>query len=246
MVVTGIGTVDCARHDMKRPRGIGDLQKGERSVIFNPNKGIFTSFIHMIYRYINMDFFFFSTLSHIVLRLLVVSYDIACQWSRNFHTRMAASFPESWPINQDKVNIRFLIPKFHLPAHIEKCHRDFSFNFTKGVGRTDGEAPERGWSGLNDLAHSTREMGPGSRQDTIEDHIGDRNWTKVVNMGATLLRKIEQAISERAKSSVLLRDFSHVLDLSNVTLWASELEAWECDATKPNPFQPRTKRLFLP
>ncbi|KAK7443180.1 hypothetical protein VKT23_015778 [Stygiomarasmius scandens] len=27
---TGIGTVDCARHDMKRPVSLGDLQKGER------------------------------------------------------------------------------------------------------------------------------------------------------------------------------------------------------------------------
>lgn len=30
--MTGIGTVDCARHDMKRPNGVGDLQKGERCV----------------------------------------------------------------------------------------------------------------------------------------------------------------------------------------------------------------------
>jgi hypothetical protein len=27
---TGAGTVDCVRHDMKRPNGVGDLQKGER------------------------------------------------------------------------------------------------------------------------------------------------------------------------------------------------------------------------
>ena len=29
---TGIGTVDCARHGMKRPRSMGPLQKGERCV----------------------------------------------------------------------------------------------------------------------------------------------------------------------------------------------------------------------
>jgi hypothetical protein len=34
LAVTGIGTVDCARHDMKRPNGVGDLQKGERYVYF--------------------------------------------------------------------------------------------------------------------------------------------------------------------------------------------------------------------
>ena len=28
---TGVGTVECSRHDMKRPCSVGDLQKGERS-----------------------------------------------------------------------------------------------------------------------------------------------------------------------------------------------------------------------
>jgi hypothetical protein len=27
---SGAGTVDCSRHDMKRPNSFGDLQKGER------------------------------------------------------------------------------------------------------------------------------------------------------------------------------------------------------------------------
>jgi hypothetical protein len=32
---SGIGTVDCARHNMKRPSGVGDLQKGERYVVIS-------------------------------------------------------------------------------------------------------------------------------------------------------------------------------------------------------------------
>jgi len=27
---SGVGTVECIRHDMKRPLSVGDLQKGER------------------------------------------------------------------------------------------------------------------------------------------------------------------------------------------------------------------------
>ena len=30
LVVTGVGTVDCARHNMKRPNSIGDLQLREK------------------------------------------------------------------------------------------------------------------------------------------------------------------------------------------------------------------------
>lgn len=52
----------------------------------------------------------------------------------------------------------------------------------------DGEAPERGWSSANDLAYSTREMGPGSRRDTLDDCFGDTNWTKAVRMCESLAR----------------------------------------------------------
>ena len=130
-----------------------------------------------------MDYFFYSSLKNTSTKSIVASYDIACQWSRNFYTRMQAAFPASWPINCSAVDLRFLVPKFHLPAHTEKCHRDFSFNYATHVGRTDGEAPERGWANINGLAYSTREMGPGSRQDTIEDHLGDWNWKKTIAMG---------------------------------------------------------------
>lgn len=27
---SGVGTIECIRHDMKRPQSVGDLQKGER------------------------------------------------------------------------------------------------------------------------------------------------------------------------------------------------------------------------
>lgn len=32
LAATGVGTVDCARHNMKLPTGVGDLQKGEKYV----------------------------------------------------------------------------------------------------------------------------------------------------------------------------------------------------------------------
>jgi hypothetical protein len=32
LAASGLGAVDCARHDMKRPLAVGDLLKGERYV----------------------------------------------------------------------------------------------------------------------------------------------------------------------------------------------------------------------
>ena len=79
------------------------------------------------------------------------------------------------------------MPKFHLPAHIAKCQWKYLFNFIKGVGRTDGEAPEHGWANLNTVTSSMKEMGPRHRRDTLDDMISDSNWKKFTGFGKQLL-----------------------------------------------------------
>ncbi|KAG1720010.1 hypothetical protein EDB19DRAFT_1898572 [Suillus lakei] len=142
LAITGLGTVDCTRHNMKWPNAVGDLQKGER--------------------YINMDYYAFL---------------LSMQLSHAIKT------------------VSFFMLEFHLPAHIEQCQTSFSFNFKSGVGRTDGEAPEHGWANINPITSSTKEMGPGARQDTLDDYFRDSKWKKVVGLGeygATLEQWREQ------------------------------------------------------
>ena len=55
----------------------------------------------------------------------------------------------------------------------------------KGSGRTDGEEPERGWSKFDGVSTSTQEMGPGSREETLEDHFAWNNEVKYITMGAS-------------------------------------------------------------
>ncbi|KAF9462252.1 hypothetical protein BDZ94DRAFT_1322782 [Collybia nuda] len=210
LAATGVGTVDCARHDVKRPRSVGDLQKSER--------------------YINMDYLYFTTLEGTPLNELVISYDIACQWSVKLWERMK-KYPHRLHIGRNNSrSIVFLVPKFHLPAHIMACQTTFSFNFNAHVGRTDGEAPERGWSHINPVATSTREMGPGSRQDTLDNHFGDWNWKKTSLMGVSLLRKIQTALEDG-------------LGATHIKKWKDELDLWQRDHTQPNPFEPCYKPL---
>jgi hypothetical protein len=115
----------------------------------------------MFTRYLNADYVFLKTLFATALMLLVISYDIACQWHKNLWERMQI-FPAEEALSNSVSSVLFLVPKFHLPAHVEACNLQFSFNLTKGVGRTDGEAPERGWANINPAAQSTKEMGPGT------------------------------------------------------------------------------------
>jgi len=136
----------------------------------------------MFSRYLHTDYVLVKTLFATALLCLVISYDIACQWHKKLGERMKI-FPPEEALSNSIQHIRYLIPKFHLPAHVEACNLGFSFNLTKGVGRTDGEAPEQGWANINPAAQSTKEMGPGSRRDTLDDHFGDWNWKKIIKMG---------------------------------------------------------------
>ncbi|KAG1719290.1 hypothetical protein EDB19DRAFT_1898779 [Suillus lakei] len=220
LAATGAGTVDCSRHNFKRPCGVGDLQKGEK--------------------YVNMDYIFFSTMRHAGdVAVLNVSYDIACQWSKHLWQRMG-QYPSTIHLrHHNNKTVTFLVPKFHLPAHIELCQITYSHNLLKGMGRTDGEAPERGWANINPVATSTREMGPGSRRDTLDDHFGDFNWKKITNMGVSLSRKLKAAYPERDQHMRDFEDFNNALQHERpeqVAEWTLAVERWESDSSQENPF----------
>ncbi|KAG2118601.1 hypothetical protein DEU56DRAFT_761146 [Suillus clintonianus] len=195
LAATGVGTVDCARHNMKLRNAVGDLQKGEK--------------------YINMDYLFFSAMSHNEVTVLNVSFYL------DFSSKA----------------ITFLVPKFHLPAHIEQCQIDFSFNLSRYVGRTDGEAPERGWANINPITSSTKEMGPGSRRDTLDDYFGDWNWKRCIWLGRLLARKLVDAIEQKAKHQRELIELESCLKAQDISQWRIEVEAWEQDHSQTNPFQ---------
>ena len=133
------------------------------------------------YRYANMDFILLSALVGTALSLITISYDIACQWSRHFRERMETM--PSWLHLPSALQLRFRVPKFHLPVHAKKCWAPFSFNFTQWVGRTDGEGVERNWSWLNGIARCVSMMGRGGRWDTLDDFCNYHNWRKTVTLG---------------------------------------------------------------
>ncbi|KAJ7429392.1 hypothetical protein B0H11DRAFT_1768215 [Mycena galericulata] len=217
---SGIATVDCARHNMKRPNAVGDLQLGER--------------------YINMDYIFFMGLAGSEVAELYVSYDIACQWHKNIWDRMK-TFDEGVQFHLGKKYCVFLIPKFHLPAHIEACNILFSFHLTRYVGMTDGEAPERGWSSLNPLATSTAEMGPGMRRDTINDAFNDWNHKKIIRLGKKIMECVPELISCSVELEELEDSLRNLGAGETLEEWRKEVEAWEEDATNSNPFASRVK-----
>lgn len=204
-----------------------------------------------------MDYLVFSVMVNFAVLVFNLSYDIACQWNKKLWPRMA-SMPPRLRLDRENKLVRFFVPKFHLNAHVQSCQTAFSFNFGKNVGCTDGEAPERGWANINRVASSTKEMGPGARRDTLDDHFSDWNWKKVTMLGMfltglfhfeshvfkgrSLLRKVKEASRRSKLHREELNELQQSIPAPSLSVWKSEIESWEEENTQPNPFESRVIR----
>ncbi|RXW11429.1 hypothetical protein EST38_g14426, partial [Candolleomyces aberdarensis] len=195
--VTGAGLVICSRHGLVRPNGAGDLHKGER--------------------YSNMDYIILSALKWILLIHVVITYDIACQWSKNLEKRME-KLPENICLNTEKTSITAAIPSWHINGHGSDCQTNYALAFRPGSGRTCGDEIESSWSQTNVLGASVREMASGGRHETLNDHFNGANIRKIVNLPA--FAKLSATFSEELKVK-----------------WTRVVSEWERDPSKrPNPY----------
>lgn len=173
----------CSRHCLIRRNGAGDTQLGEKRVFFAIR--IFFWANDLSSRYCHADFILFATLVGILLLRIVLTYDIACQWSKNIKKRME-DFPPEMRI-PDRTTVDVAIPSWHINGHGTTCRNNFNLSYMEGVGRTVGEDVETIWAGTNPLAPSIREMGPAARHDTLNDHWNGWNFRKIIGFGMNLL-----------------------------------------------------------
>ncbi|KIM59751.1 hypothetical protein SCLCIDRAFT_125607 [Scleroderma citrinum Foug A] len=106
-VISGVIAVQCARHGFYMPQSMVDLTKGEA--------------------FANMDY----VLSHTLLevenqRWIMLSYDIWCQYRKNFRKWFDESFPEQAKLLDC---VRGAIPKMHVKNHVASCQQLYSFNY---------------------------------------------------------------------------------------------------------------------
>ncbi|KAJ7027839.1 hypothetical protein C8F04DRAFT_1212338 [Mycena alexandri] len=212
---SGVGGVVCARHEVVRAQGIGDLQKGER--------------------YANMDYILVFAILGITALYLAISYDITCQWQINIRKRLE-KMPEHLVIDLSAITLLFALPVWHAAAHEEACQNENSLTYQDGVGRTDGEGIERTGSVLNPISWATKEMTRGARADSMEDKIDHHNWEKNINQGTTLPRKLILAIDERDHQVEAFKEVDKTLTRSIRKQWQKQIDDWKADRTQPNPY----------
>ncbi|KAI0686904.1 hypothetical protein C8T65DRAFT_590675 [Cerioporus squamosus] len=204
-IASGVGAVLCAQHAMVRKTAVGDLPNGEK--------------------YLIMDYIVFSTILGLALMLLI-SYNIACQWHKKLARRAREDLPPHIQTNISKLDIRYAIPKKHIRVHGPK-HSRFSLNFLRWVGRTYAEGIEAHWTHMNPLALSGREMGPGVRREHYNDHWGAWNWQKVIGFGLYLLRLLREADTMYTKQKATHDALSATFPAETIAKWDTEVQAWQ-------------------
>ncbi|KAJ7719860.1 hypothetical protein B0H14DRAFT_3521129 [Mycena olivaceomarginata] len=213
---TGVGMVVCARHEFVLPNSVADLQKGER--------------------YANMDWVIACVLKHIDARLRkIISYDIVCQWWWNLKKRLL-ELPTAVHYHLVLKLVQFVIPKMHIKGHLIGCQDEFSLDWTPGSAQTDGEAIERPWAHIGGVGTSTREMGPGSREDTLNGHWGSWNWQKLVGLGEHLRTRLDRANKEYAEQLAAFIQFSTEQG-KRIREWKKMVEEYEADPSKKIPIR---------
>ncbi|KAJ7620508.1 hypothetical protein DFH06DRAFT_1273756 [Mycena polygramma] len=186
-------------------------------------------------RYCNMDWVFASSMRNSEILHIMFTYDINCQYFKGFWDRMR-KLPEYLHLN--------------IPPSNDDCHGPFSLHFAPGAGMTNGEGIEQNWENTNGAASQTKQMGPGSRQDTLDDILGAHNYRKTLALGeqGLLLEALKQSVKHRRA----LDAFTEGLESAQPGItaqWAEVVEAWQADRRKPYaersnlpcPYQVKTK-----
>ncbi|KAH8813863.1 hypothetical protein DL96DRAFT_1757976 [Flagelloscypha sp. PMI_526] len=221
---SGVGGVFCSRHGVPRPNGIGDLQKGER--------------------YSNMDFIFWSSIVSVNLLLVLLSYDVGCQYRKSFHQRKTGL--PSYLNTLRTITFLICLPVWHGGVHNVECQAEHIITHVVGAGATDGEEPEREWALSNPFAYFTREMGEVARLNFLEDKWDYLAYQKNIQLVSSLAKKLYIAIREHK-----IQDDNFMLLSTEVIAqvpreWESMVLAWESEEghvkVSPNPYLRRNHR----
>ncbi|SJL12099.1 uncharacterized protein ARMOST_15520 [Armillaria ostoyae] len=114
---------------------------------------------------------------------------------------------------------------------------EFAIGIQDGMGRTDGEGIEHTWAVVNALAKLTKEMGPGSRHDTLDDHFSYHNFMKLIGLGRLLHRRAAEADKEVLAHQKYHNDFTNALLNPQLAIkWTALVSEWDKDKSKPTPY----------
>ncbi|KAF7799450.1 hypothetical protein EIP86_010685 [Pleurotus ostreatoroseus] len=184
-----------------------------------------------------MDFVWASALRHFRGIDPFTTYDIVCHWLLYLEGRITELPPEYHPSKIPGFEqLMWAIGKLHWYSHKAAGHSRYSLNFIPGAARSDGEGIERRWWVIQPITNSTKMMGPGSRQGTLNDQFGFMNWRNLVKLGDSLCKKYLEAHKNASAQEADFDAFSKSIDAATMKKWEKSVLDWEKDLSQPDPY----------
>ena len=148
------------------------------------------------------------------IKRVLVLYDIMCKYGLHVLRRFRLGSKLNWPEFNEFIKG---VGVWHIYAHIKECFPRFSPLFLPRVGLVDGEVVETIWSNLNSVTNSCRTMSLANRAETINAHMNNINWHKIIGMSEwhlILFASHTRSYTISIKASTLLRKWKKAVKLT--------------------------------
>ena len=157
-----IGGHSCACHSCFAPGSLVNFQKGEKQM--------------------NMDWSLCEALANTNvqgLQQVLHIYDINCQYYCQLQDHIRQN-----PLLQVPVGLQLIhgIGLFHVHGHKDECLYRWATSYIPNARVVDGEILETLWAVLNTISASTRTASLAHRSELLDDHMGDSNFKKLLNI----------------------------------------------------------------
>ncbi|KAH6903700.1 hypothetical protein BKA70DRAFT_1513986 [Coprinopsis sp. MPI-PUGE-AT-0042] len=197
-VISGVISVQCARHGFYLPRGTADLVRGEP--------------------FCRTDYTVYEALhDQTDLRWIMLCYDIWCSYSVNLKKRFREMFGDEAVELIEKM--RGAVPKMHIKNHIVACQQLWAFNYLVHSGETYGEMIETSWAEANQAGGSTKEMNDGNRHDTLDDLFSAWNWDKFRTLPETIYNSYTKVLDQLKQREKRFDNFSERFSNEDLEEW---------------------------
>lgn len=166
-------------------------------------------------------------------------YDIMCQYWIHLVARFEANPHLHFP---EHIAILRAIGLFHVHGHQDECFAKFAPSYIPGAGLVDGEILETLWAVLNHVSGSTRSQATSFRRETLDAHMNDSNWKKLVSQGiithltyplyawpVLIFLSVHRLVSKWPKAKALLSEAQEALDAIASTAPPESLSQWAKD-----------------
>jgi len=122
---------------------------------------------------------------------MALIYDVMCEYGVRLDARFLDHIGLSLP---DGLEIIKAIGLFHVHGHKENCLYRYATTYIPDLAVVDGEILETLWSVINQTSRSTRGATTAHRAEVLDDHMGDSNWKKTINMGQFDFHEASQTV----------------------------------------------------